>query len=439
MALDKFNSIVHVLAQAARPLSPTGVLSGKTFAAKANIATSRAPVDCALRVLDSYTGPFTSTAVRLLEQAGAVCIGTTNMDEFGMGLASTHSSHGAVVNPQYYPANHVAGGSLGGSAACVAAGLADFALGTDTGGSVRQPAAWCGVVGFKPTYGLISRFGVVAYAQLLDTVGILARLVRTTRDVFGVLDKWDDNDVTALPLLVRGRKAKEGPWVVGVPEQMLLGEVGPEALEALELALVGLKKLGHKIVPVLIPALSRLLLAYYTLATAEAASNLARYDGVRYGENEKGHSFGVEVRRRVLSGTYTLSSELGLHYKHATLVREKLVEELNCVFASAHLFVGVGEKHKDVARNGPDSGSGVDVLLAPTVLGRAPERDVYDQITRNFIEGYAGDVPSVPASLAGLPTVSVPFNGVGIQVMAQHGDDATALSVSEAVETIFAQ
>lgn len=456
-ARDKFNCIVAAAtAPAAQPpaAGAAGVppLSGTTFAVKLNIASTAAPADCASAMLGDYVSPFDSTAVRLVQRAGLALRGTANMDEFGMGSATTHSSHGATVNPRYWPEVRVAGGSSGGSAAAVAAGYVDFALGTDTGGLVRQPAVWCGVVGFKPSYGRVSRHGVVAYAQLLDTVGVVARLVHMARRVFGVLDAEDRADVTSVPAAVRsswpavstGASPPDGAaWVVGVPEQMLLGEVSDEALAALERVLVELQRRGCTVVPVSVPAMAHLLLAYYTLATAEAASDLARYDGVRFGAGApagddgagraavRSRALGAEVQRRVLLGNYTLSAALGVQYQRATAVRRRLVEELNDVFARAH-GLGVAD-----ARGGARRAARCDVLLSPAVLGRAPlaadwERDV----AHNFVAGYASDVLTVPASMAGLPTVSVPFGHVGVQVMAQFGDDAAALAVAGVVELI---
>lgn len=491
-ARDKFNSIMENIPPSATCRSvaepipanlPLGPLSGTTFGVKLNIASTAAPVDCASEMLRDYVSPFSSTAVLLVEQAGLVSRGTTNMDEFGMGSATTLSSHGAAVNPRYWPEVRVTGGSSGGSAAAVAAGYVDFALGTDTGGSVRQPAVWCGVVGFKPSYGRISRHGVVAYAQLLDTVGVVARLVQMVQKVFRVLDVEDRGDVTSVPEAMRRRgvrgemtevteqneltqKSSENinpshsishppsqeplRWVVGVPEQMLLGEVSAEAVLALEHVLAGLQQRGCTIVPVSVPAVAHLLLAYYTLATAEAASDLARYDGVRYGAEEgaapvsgatepqsdarrraaaRSRALGPEVQRRVLLGNYTLSSALGSHYLRATGVRRRLVDEFNHVFARPH-GLGAGD-------NGDPDLVRCDVLLSPAVLGRAPlAADYQRDVAQNFLEGYASDALTVPASMAGLPTVSVPCGHVGVQVMAQFGDDTTALAVAQEVEKI---
>lgn len=426
LATDMYNCLVLK-----RPLVPggAGLLSGTTFVAKDNFTTTLEPTSCGSRMLQTYTSPFTATAIKLLEKEGLVLVGKSNMDEFGMGSSSTNSVHGPVVNPRHK--DRIAGGSSGGSAAAVAAGLVDFSLGTDTGGSVRQPASYCGIVGFKPSYGRISRHGVVAYAQGFDTVGIMARDVATTQKVFEVLDKFDENDVTSLPEALRGEnETLPRRLVVGVPREFLLQELSPETLREFQKVLVKLMENGHTIAPVSVPAIFKLLSAYYTLATAEAALNLARYDGVRYGHsgdgNNRSSGFGPEVQRRIMLGNYTLSSESGNHYLRATRVRAELVEQMNGVFRATNTVVTL--------KTNPGR---CDVIVAPTSFGTPPTVDEYVQETdENFLNGYINDVFTIPASMAGIPAISVPCQSAdyGIQIMAQYGHDSALLQVARTVE-----
>lgn len=428
---DKFNSIVS-----RSPLKPTaqnGPLTGTTFVAKDNIASGL--TTCASAFLSNYTSPFDATAIQLLESAGLTMVGKANLDEFGMGSANVYSHYGTTLNPLYTD-DRVAGGSSGGPAAAVSAKLADFSLGTDTGGSVRLPASYCGIVGFKPSYGRISRWGVVAYAQSLDTVGILAPEVETVQKVFAVLDQYDEKDPTSLSPTIRKafgqNEPKQKELVIGIVRELIVDDLLPETIESWTQVLTSLQQAGHKLQLVSIPSVKRLLSAYYALATAEAASNLSRFDGLRYGlSDENVHDsaadlisenrttgFGFEVQRRLLLGNYTLSSESGNHYLRATEVRQKLVEEFNLVFsASNHLVTGpTGD---------------CDILISPTATGPAPSVEEYEEKTdKNFLTGYLNDVLTVPASLAGIPAISLPYeNGLGIQIMAQHGDDKRLLEV----------
>lgn len=419
-----------------------GPLASTTFIVKDNFTTTDEPTTCGSLMLKEYVSPFDAAAVQLLEGAGLALVGKSNMDEFGMGSSTTYSVHGVTLNPRYKE-KRISGGSSGGSAAAVAAKLADFALGTDTGGSVRQPASYCGVVGFKPSYGRISRYGVVSYAQGFDTVGILAREVATARRVFDVLDKYDEKDITSLPVSIRESIAADKRSMekmnIGIPQELLLAELSEESIAQFENVLVKLMLLGHTVKPVSVPSIGKLLSAYYTLATAEAASNLSRFDGIRYGHSSESGSgteriarnrvdgFGPEVQRRIVLGNYTLSSESGDYYLKATQVRKKLVEQFNHVFALANPLTGAA-----------GSAEGCDVLMSPTTFGRAPTVKDFEKDTKaNFLNGYINDVLTVPASLAGLPAISVPCENqdFGVQVMGQYGDDITVLELAEIIES----
>lgn len=434
-ARDPYNCVVLI------PSYSAANSADLTFLAKSNIATTRGPTTCGSTLLKEYVSPFDATVVKLLKQAGLPMVGKTNLDEFGMGSSTTNSTHGNTLNPRYKD-ERIAGGSSGGSAAGVAGNLADVSLGTDTGGSVRQPASYCGIVGFKPTYGRISRYGVAPYAQSLDTVGILARTVDTVARVFGILDKYDEKDITSLPESFRdtiaARPAKSGTLTIGIPEELILAEIDKETMAQFEYVVDKLMDQGHSIQPVSIPSIGKLLFAYYTLATAEASSNLARFDGVRYGTSldlgtgteriahTRTAGLGPEVQRRILLGTYTLSDESEDYYFNATRVRRQLVSEFNDVFAHPNVLLGTEGTHE-----------GCDVLLSPTAFGRAPTLEEFKSDTKNnFLNEFVNDILTVPSSMAGLPAISVPCPNAdfGVQVMGQHGDDRAVLAVAKLIE-----
>ncbi|OBA19356.1 amidase signature enzyme [Metschnikowia bicuspidata var. bicuspidata NRRL YB-4993] len=453
-ALDNFNCLVS-RRRFRRSLPLSGPLGNTTFAAKDNISTTQEPTTCGSKILETYVSPFQATVITQLEKAGLVLVGKANMDEFGMGSSTTHSSHGPTINPRFTE-NRICGGSSGGSAAAVAGRIADFALGTDTGGSVRQPASYCGIVGFKPSYGRISRYGVVAYGQGLDCVGILSNNVKTASKVYSVLDEYDEKDITSMPVSTReavfknhnendmSRKLK-----IGIPQEFILDELHPETRAMLGSVLEDLMDAGHAVYPVSIPSIGKLLSAYYTLATVEAASNLSRFDGLRYGsgarDNDKradgdtnGQSLiarqrtkylGPEVQRRIILGNYTLSSEAGDNYLRATQHRSKIVEELNQIFELPNLLWGPSAVSRGTC----------DVLIGPTAFGKAPTFAEYELQRRDtFLNEYLNDVFTVPASMAGLPAISVPYGkgDCGVQVMGQYGDDETVLRAAELIERL---
>jgi aspartyl-tRNA(Asn)/glutamyl-tRNA(Gln) amidotransferase subunit A len=385
----------------------------------------------------------------LLRENGASITGKTNMDEFGMGSHSTHSAFGPVVNMQGDQA-YSAGGSSGGSAVAVAEGACWAALGTDTGGSVRLPAAYTGTVGFKPSYGLVSRWGVVAYANSLDTVGILAKNTERVEQVFDAVSKYDARDPTSLSVGVREKLKKqehEGPLTIGVPTDFNIKELDITIRQAWIETLDSLQKMGHKLVPVKIPTFQLALSAYYILAPAEASSNLARYDGVRYGTPVEGSDgqgstlysatrnagFGEEVKRRILLGSYTLSAEaMDSHFVQAQRVRRLLQQDLNQVFRQSHPLLN------ETPLQDTDDASRVDILIAPTAPNLPPLLSEVEHLTP--IQTYMMDVFTVPASLAGLPAISVPVHGpsnIGMQIMGQFGSDSLVLSTSKVLESIY--
>lgn len=445
VAHDTFNALV--LRSRVSPGKP-GPLKNTTFIAKANISVPQRPTTCALGLLQNYQSPIVATSVLQLIEAGLTLVGNSNMDEFGMGSLTTLSIHGPTRNP-LYEEDRIAGGSSGGSAAAVAGGLADFALGTDTGGSVRQPASYCGIVGFKPSYGRFSRYGVVPYAQGYDCVGVLARLVSTTRSVYDVLNHPDPRDITMMPKPTRDHIfEKKKRLRVAIPQEFILGELQGLSIEALEKAAVKLMDLGHEVCSVSMPILSRLLAAYYTLAVAEAALNLSRYDGISFGQDHEGRfektdassisgkdaqarivanrsqGFGPEVKRRIILGNYVLSSESGDNFTRATEIRSQLVRDFNNLFASPNLLTNTASRGT------------FDLVLGPTAFGPAPTFAEHSHESKNILNEYLNDVFTVPASMAGLPAISVPFGGVGLQIIGQYAHDALVLDTAEMIESL---
>lgn len=437
------------------------------LAIKDNIATADFATQCASGILAAHPSPFEATIVKQLREHGATVIGKTNMDEFGMGSHSTNSVQGPVINPLSPGGKQLsAGGSSGGSAVAVSIGDAEIALGTDTGGSVRLPAAYTGVVGYKPSYGMLSRFGVVPYANSLDTVGLLSKDAASLEEaVFQshIYMEHDPNDPTSLSQSTRKRLTKATPptipdlngLTIGIPIEYNIEELDPAVKQAWESIASNLELHGVRIVPVSLPSTKEALCAYYVLAPAEASSNLAKYDGVRYGvrgndgdaagdtlySEARGAGFGAEVKRRILLGTYTLSSEaIDNYFIQAQKVRRKVQEDFDRVFRLDNPLYD--ERQFDLAemdaamlldnKRGPPQ---VDFLLCPTAPSFPPE--LSELQSQSSVESYTNDVFTVPASLAGLPAVSIPVEAegsslpVGMQLIGQFWDDRRMLQLAE--------
>ncbi|KAF2860338.1 amidase signature enzyme [Piedraia hortae CBS 480.64] len=455
---DPYNALIkeNTFSPRNAPL-PSLPLSGKTISIKDNIFTLSPPVTtCASAVLKNYQPPYEATCVSLLRAAGAVISAKTNMDEFGMGSHSQNSFFGGVENPctesDWHSTNASKhdlpqqqpqkphqqprlspGGSSGGSAVSVSTSHSWAALGTDTGGSVRLPAAYCGIVGFKPSYGRISRWGVIPYANSLDTVGVLSRTVNQARQVFHTLDREDERDPTAWATSLRQTVKKNHPLPrhlrIGIPkEYLLLEELCPAIKKSYLSTLQALESRGHTLALLSLPLTKSALAAYYILAPAEASSNLAKYDGVRYGTRREDYVatralFGAEVQRRILLGSYTLSSSARENYfVQAQKVRRLVQREFDSVFARGNpLSEGDGDKRE-----------GVDVILTPTAPTPAPTLDRVN--AQEPVEAYLNDVFTVPASLAGLPALSVPLVDGSVQILGQFGDDELVLRMGEEVQ-----
>ncbi|KAM0476270.1 hypothetical protein ACHAP7_006965 [Fusarium lateritium] len=444
-----------------------------TLAIKDNIATSEFPTQCASSILSSHPSPFEATVVRQLRKRGATMVGKTNMDEFGMGSHSTNSVNGAVRNPLAKDEDVSAGGSSGGSAVAVRLGDADIALGTDTGGSIRLPAAYTGTVGYKPSYGMISRFGVVPYANSLDTVGFVAKDVKPIHDLIfktGMHEEYDAQDPTSLPAASRKRCAETTPSTlpdlskinVGVPLEYNIDELDPSIRAAWIDAGSALEAQGATLVPISLPSTKEALCAYYVLAPAEASSNLAKYDGVRYGKrgegsdavgetlysDTRGGGFGEEVKRRILLGTYSLSSEaIDNYFIQAQKVRRMVQQDFDRVFRLDNpLYEPAQFDLSDMAEaTGMEDKTGpvqVDFILCPTAPTFPPRLE--DIKGQSSVDSYMNDVFTVPASLAGLPAVSVPAKvegspfPAGLQVIGQYWDDQRVLQLAEKLKSLVA-
>ena len=454
-----------------QPPPPSTSPSPFRLAVKDNITTSDLTTQCASRILAGHPSPFEATIVRQLRDRGASVVGKTNMDEFGMGSHSVHSAHGPVRNPLGEDLSP--GGSSGGSAVAVRVGDADVALGTDTGGSIRLPAAYTGTAGYKPSFGMLSRFGVVPYANSLDTVGLLASKIKPIRElVFGTgLDKeHDPQDPTSLSLETRQRCTKACPTAlpdlshitVGIPLEYNIEELDPSIRAAWTAAASALAEKGVRIVPVSLPTTREALCAYYVLAPAEASSNLAKYDGVRYGargdesdavgetlySETRGMGFGEEVKRRILLGTYSLSSEaMDNYFIQAQKVRRLVQRDFDRVFRLDNpLYEPVQFDLSDMAETtGLEDKQGpvqVDFLLCPTAPTFPPR--LSDVEGQSSVDAYMNDVFTVPASLAGLPAVSVPARTedgklpAGMQLIGQYWDDGRLLNMAEKLEELVA-
>ena len=354
---------------------------------------------CASAMLRNYRSPIDATCVQLIQDAGATVYGKSNLDEFGMGTATTNSIHGRTLLADGLSP----GGSSGGSAVAVKNGLVNAALGTDTGGSVRLPAAYCGIVGFKPSYGRISRFGVIPYANSLDTVGIMTNTVSDAREIFRVLDKYDSMDPTSLDPDTRAQirtRPRDGKVVIGIAEEFLPASIDQAVIDNFRSACAALQdKVELRFVS--IPSVRSALSAYYIIAPAEASSNLSRYDGVRYGAEmsdtpdyaaARGSGFGKEVRRRIVLGTFSLlSNSIDNYYLRAAKIRRILQHEFDAVFAVSNPLREAYDAPFD----------GVDALLTPVTLSRTlPLAEAIQPRTPTDI--YMKDTLTVPSSLAGM-------------------------------------
>jgi len=400
-------------------------LTGIPMTLKDNICSDGDLTTCASKILEGFRPYYDSTVWSKLKAQGAVMLGKTNMDEFAMGSTSETSCYGAPLNPRNV--NHVTGGSSGGGASAVCANLAAYALGSDTGGSVRQPASFCGIVGLKPTYGAVSRYGLIAYGSSLDQIGVLANSVKDTATVFDAISGVDSNDQTSVDFNfgniadTLGQRDVKG-LKIGIAKEYFDG-IGNEMKDAIDSAVKFFEDNGAEIIDISLPVLKQALPVYYIIACAEASSNLGRYDGIRYGyraENfndveemilkTRTEGFGDEVKRRIMLGTYVLSSGYyDAYYKKACLLRENLIADFDEIFNTC------------------------DVLIAPTAPNTA--------FPLNFkgaspVEMYLSDIATVPINITGVPAISVPIkndsNGlpIGMQIIGKKFSEKTIMNTA---------
>ncbi|RMF39682.1 MAG: Asp-tRNA(Asn)/Glu-tRNA(Gln) amidotransferase subunit GatA, partial [Anaerolineae bacterium] len=384
------------LLQQTAPDTPLPPLLGIPLAVKDVLAVEGMPATAGSRILEGFRPPYTATAVARLQEAGAIVIGKTNTDEFAMGSSTENSAYGVTRNP--WNLEHVPGGSSGGSAAAVAAGLVPIALGSDTGGSVRQPASYCGVTGLKPTYGRVSRYGLIAYGSSLDTVGLFSRSAQDLALVFAHMAGHDPRDATSVAQPPPSAHLPATPHLngirIGMPQEYFIEGIQPEVRQAIEKALETLQTLGAQVLPVSLPHTEYALPVYYLIAPAEASANLARFDGIRYGPRQnaenmwdvftetRGALFGAEVKRRIMLGTYALSAGYydayyGQAQKARTLIRRD--------FAQAFEQVDV-----------------IASPVAPTTAFRIGEH------TADPLAMYLEDIFTITANLAGVPGLAFP-------------------------------
>lgn len=400
-------------------------LTGIPMTLKDNICSDGDLTTCASKILTGFRPYYDSTVWSKLKAQGAVMLGKTNMDEFAMGSTSETSVYGAPLNPRNV--NHVTGGSSGGGAAAVCANLAAYALGSDTGGSVRQPASLCGIVGLKPTYGAVSRYGLIAYGSSLDQIGVMANSVKDTAVVFDAISGVDANDQTSVNFNFGNiadslDKADIKGMKVGIAKEYFDG-INGEIKDAIDGAVKFFEDNGAEIIDISLPVLKQALPVYYIIACAEASSNLGRYDGIRYGYRPESFNnveemilktrtegFGDEVKRRIMLGTYVLSSGYyDAYYKKACLLRENLIADFDDIFNTC------------------------DILIAPTAPNTA--------FPLNFsgaspVEMYLSDIATVPINITGVPAISVPIKNdssslpIGMQIIGKKFSEKTIMSAA---------
>ncbi len=408
-----------------------GPLAGIPIALKDITCTKGYRTTCGSRVLDNFIPPYDATVVEKLRAAGAVFTGKTNMDEFAMGSSTETSHYGTTRNP--WDLGRIPGGSSGGSAAAVAAGECIASLGSDTGGSIRQPAALCGVVGLKPTYGRVSRYGLIAFASSLDQIGPFTKDVEDCAIVMNVIAGYDPAESTSVPAEVpdyRGflGRGVEG-WTVGIPQEYFVAGIDPEVEAAVRRTITLLEGAGARCVEISLPHTRYCLAVYYIIAPAEACSNLARYDGVRFGFRAEGSrdlidlykksrsaGFGAEVKRRIMLGTYALSSGYyDAYYKKASQVRALIKRDFDTAFASC------------------------DAILTPTTP--TPAFKIGEK-TDDPMQMYLSDIFTISANLAGIPGISVPcgFSAaglpIGVQFLAGHFQEGRLIQIASAFEKL---
>ena len=408
----------------------TGSLHGACLVIKDVLSYKDTQLTCSSSILQDYKAPYTATVVQKLLDSGAFILGTTNCDEFAMGSSNETSAKGVVLNPS--DTSRVPGGSSGGSAAAVAAYLCDAALGTDTGGSIRQPAAYCGIFGLKPTYSRVSRYGLTAFASSFDSIGPMARTSVDIAIILQAIAGYDPHDATSssLPVPDYPTAMLDGKrkFTIGIPKEYFIDGIQPDIRKRIDEVIYQLKESGHSVLSISLPHTGYATAAYYVLTTAEASSNLSRYDGVKYGmRTKKGGSihemyretresgFGSEVKRRIMLGTYILSAGYyEAYYRKAQKVRRLVQNDFLKAFSE------------------------VDIILTPTTPETAFR---IGEKAQNPLSMYLNDIFTTPVNLGGFPAISVPVGvdskglPIGLQLIANHFEESRLLQLSHLIET----
>ena len=416
-----------------------GMLMGIPCAIKDAIMVEGQKCTAASKILENYVAPYSASVVKKLWEQGTVILGKTNLDEFAMGGSGENSAFGATKNP--HDKTRVAGGSSSGSAASVAANEACFSLGSDTGGSIRLPSSFCGIVGLKPTYGAVSRYGLIAFGSSLDQIGPIGKTVEDVKIVFNAISGKDKMDATSTDYKFEETETSLKGLRIGVPKEYFAKGIDPEVEKILRNAIKKAEEQGAKIVEISLPSVEFALACYYIIAPSEASANLARFDGIKYGLSEpakdlldvylksKGHGFGAEVKRRIMIGTYTLSSGYyDAYYKKAQEVRNLIKQDFTKAFSAS-------------------GGEGVDLIFCP--VSPVPAIKIGER-TSDPLSMYLMDIYTVSVNLAGLPGLSLPSGKVarstssgqvnlpvGLQIIGNHFEENKILSVAQQMETLL--
>lgn len=400
------------------------ILAGVPCAIKDNILIEGVKCTAASKILANYIAPYNATVIRKLKEQGVVFLGKTNLDEFAMGGSTENSAFGTTKNP--HDSARVPGGSSGGSAAAVATLECCFALGSDTGGSIRQPASFCGVVGFKPTYGAVSRYGLMAFASSLDQIGPITKSVEDAEIVFKAISGKDELDSTSADLLKDG-KLNLKKLKIGIPREYFIKGIDPDVEKSIRETIKKLEEQGARVQEISLPHTEYALATYYIIATSEASANLSRYDGIKYGLSKeegtlleaylktRGSGFGSEVKRRIMLGTYSLSSGYyDAYYKKAQEVRELIKDDFDKAFEKVDLII---------------------TPVSPTTAFKIGEK------TKDPLSMYLADIFTVAVNLAGLPAISLPCGkkgrlSIGLQIIGQAFKDDIVLQTASLVEKL---
>jgi len=409
-----------------------GKLAGMVIGIKDVLSIEGQIMTCASKILENFVPLYTATAVQKLIDEDAIIIGKTNCDEFAMGSSNENSAYGAAKNP--HDKTRVPGGSSGGSAVAVAAGLCDVALGTDTGGSIRQPASFCGIFGLKPTYSLVSRYGLTAFASSFDSIGPFAHNMEDAAAVLQIIAGHDEKDSTSanreVPDYISAMNSKTAPLTIGLPKECFGDGLNPEIAAAIDAYIQKLKSAGFAVKEISLPHTEHAIATYYILTTAEASSNLARYDGARYGyrspehatladmyKNSRSEGFGDEVKRRIMLGTYVLSAGYyDAYYKKAQQVRRIIKSDFDKAFNE------------------------VDIIITPTAPTTAFK---IGEKSTDPLEMYLGDIYTTSANLVGIPGLNIPVGKdsnnmpIGMQVMTNQFEEEKLLVAGKFIESLF--